>query len=76
MGDVITNFWDWYRRRYAPERGLIADLALEKCEETFKRRAWDDFGYWYKIYRRERTKTPPALISAPEIPTPSADSDC
>jgi len=75
MGDVITNFWDWYRRRYTAERGVIADFALDKCEETFRKCAWDDFGYWYQIYRRERAKVPPALHSPVKARTPTPNNE-
>jgi len=56
--DVITDFWEWYEQRYAREHGALADYALDKCEETFGRCDWDNFAYWYGIYRRERPKTP------------------
>jgi hypothetical protein len=56
--DVITDFWEWYQRRHAQEHDPIANLALDKCEETFGRGDWDSFGYWYAIYLRERPKKP------------------
>jgi hypothetical protein len=56
--DVIIDFWEWYERRSAREHGVIADLALDKCEETFRKCEWENFGYWYAIYRRERPKVP------------------
>jgi hypothetical protein len=67
--DVITDFWEWYRRRQAREHGVIADLALDKCEETFRRSDWDKFGYWYGIYLRERPKVPCSAATArPHLP--------
>jgi hypothetical protein len=56
--DVIIDFWEWYERRKARGHGALADLALDKCEETFRKCEWDSFGYWYAIYRRERPKSP------------------
>jgi hypothetical protein len=54
--DVITDFWEWYRRRHARQHELVAEIALDKCEETFRQSDWDNFGYWYAIYLRERPK--------------------
>jgi hypothetical protein len=62
--DVITDFWKWYERRRAPEHGVIADLALDKCEETFRKCEWESFGYWNAIYRRERPKMPHSAVTA------------
>jgi hypothetical protein len=56
--DVIVDFWEWYQRREARARDLVASFAVDKCEETFRRCEWDRFGYWYAIYRRERLKAP------------------
>ena len=56
--DPIVDFWEWYERQLGRERNPVASLALDKCEETFRRCEWDRFGYWYAIYRRERPKVP------------------
>lgn len=52
--DVISNFWEWYNRRAQRRNIGVAELALDKCEETFERRDWEGFGYWYEVYCRER----------------------
>jgi len=54
--DVITDFWEWYQLREA-RRNPLANYALDKCEETFRKCEWKSFGYWYAIYRRERPKS-------------------
>ena len=56
--DVITDFSEWYERRYVREHAPLASYALDKCEETFRRCAWDSFAYWHAIYVRERRKAP------------------
>lgn len=55
--DVIDFFWEWQRRRMDPRGEQIADYALEKCEETFQRRDWKEFGRWHAIYCRERSRS-------------------
>ena len=55
--DVVVDFWTWYRRREA-HRSPLANYALDKCEEAFRKCQWNSFSYWYAIYRRERPKTP------------------
>jgi hypothetical protein len=66
--DVIVDFWEWYRRREAPQHDIVARLALDKCEETFGKCEWDNFGYWYAIYLRERRKMPnPAATATSSI---------
>jgi hypothetical protein len=52
--DVIADFWEWYNRRSERQDNGVADLALDKCEEAFQRCDWKGFGYWYRVYRRER----------------------
>jgi tRNA nucleotidyltransferase (CCA-adding enzyme) len=56
--NVVTTFEEWYERRYARQHGPLAGYALDRCEETFTRRAWDSFAYWHAIYVRERRKAP------------------
>jgi hypothetical protein len=56
--DGIVDFWEWYERRLGREQNSVASLALDKCEESLRRRQWDRFSYWYAIYRRERPKAP------------------
>ena len=55
--DVIVDFWEWYQRREASRRNPLANYALDKCEETFRKCEWNSFGYWYAIYLRERPKS-------------------
>ena len=55
--DVIVDFWEWYRRREA-RQNPVANYALDKCEETFRKCEWNNFGYWYEIYMRERRNLP------------------
>jgi hypothetical protein len=55
--NVIVDFWEWYRHRQERQSGPIANYALDKCEETFRRCEWTSFGRWYAIYLRERPKT-------------------
>jgi hypothetical protein len=52
--DVIVDFWEWYQHRQQQRNDCAANYALDKCEETFARREWEKFGYWHKIYLRER----------------------
>jgi hypothetical protein len=56
--DIATDFEEWYERRYARQHELLARYALDRCEETFTRRAWASFAYWHAIYVRERRKAP------------------
>jgi hypothetical protein len=56
--DVIADFWEWYQRREARRHNPLANYALDKCEETFRKCEWNRFGYWHSIYLRERTKSP------------------
>ena len=60
--DVIVDFWEWYRRREANRCNPLESYALDRCEETFKRCEWNNFGYWYAIYLRER----PRPLRSPE----------
>jgi hypothetical protein len=53
--DVVVDFWEWYRRREA-RLNPLASYALDKCEETFRKCEWTNFGYWHAIYLRERPK--------------------
>jgi hypothetical protein len=55
--DVIDFFWEWQRRRTDPCSKQIADYTLDKCEETFQRHDWKEFGRWYTIYCRERNRS-------------------
>lgn len=52
--DVIVDFWEWHQRRQERQHDPVACYALDQCEETFGRRDWEQFGYWHKIYLRER----------------------
>jgi hypothetical protein len=56
--DVIEDFWKWYDRGARRHDNGVADLALEKCEETFQRCDWKGFGYWHRVYCRERRRIP------------------
>jgi hypothetical protein len=56
--DVIVDFWEWYRRRQVRQSNPLANYALDKCEETFRKCEWSGFGYWYEIYLRARPKLP------------------
>jgi hypothetical protein len=53
---VIDFFWEWYRRHDQAGRKPMAELALDKCEETLQQREWESFGRWFAIYRRERAR--------------------
>jgi hypothetical protein len=55
-GTVIDFFWEWYRRQNHGRPKSMAELALDKCEETLQLRNWQGFGYWFAVYRRERAK--------------------
>lgn len=55
--DVIVDFWEWYRRREAKRCNPLATYALDKCEETFIKCEWSDFGYWHAVYLRERQRS-------------------
>ena len=65
--DVIRDFWQWYDRRSQRQNNGVADLALDKCEETFQRCDWHGFGYWYEVYCRERGRT--ATSKSPDTST-------
>ena len=54
--NVIVDFWEWYRHREERPSGPLANYALDKCEETFRRCEWAGFGRWYAIYLRERRR--------------------
>jgi len=34
----------------------LAELALDKCEETLMWGDWDRFRYWHAVYIRERNR--------------------
>lgn len=55
--DPIVDFWKWYQRRQQRRGGPLADYALDKCEETFRRCEWTDFGRWHAVYLRQRRST-------------------
>lgn len=55
--DVIADFWEWYQRREARRYNPVANHALDKCEETLRKCEWNNFGYWYEIYLRERPRS-------------------
>lgn len=44
-------------RRASQERTPLEGCALDRCEETFSRRAWDSFAYWHAIYVLKRRKS-------------------
>ena len=52
--NVVADFCEWYQRRQEHGRSPLATYALDKCEETFRRAEWNNFGYWFAIYHRER----------------------
>jgi hypothetical protein len=52
--DVVVDFWQWFQRRHDP----VANLALDKCEDALAKCDWDGFGFWHRIYLRERSKRP------------------
>jgi tungstate transport system substrate-binding protein len=52
--DPVADFWQWHRRRQGLGDSLLADHALDKCEETFRKSEWDRFRYWHRIYLIER----------------------
>jgi hypothetical protein len=54
--DVIADFWKWHQGRQERQSNPLANHALDKCEEALIRCEWDSFGYWHKIYLRERSK--------------------
>ena len=55
--DVIVDFWEWYQNRKTRYYNPVAEHALDKCEEMLKQRQWESFGYWHRIYLRERRKS-------------------
>ena len=50
--DHVVEFGK-YSDRSKLDNGIL-ELALNKCEETFMRSDWNGFGYWFRIYRREK----------------------
>lgn len=63
--DVVVDFWQWYRRREA-RLNPLATYALDKCEETFRKKCeWTIFAYWHAIYLRECPKA--------ALPVPPSD---
>jgi hypothetical protein len=56
--NVIIGFGEWRQRRNERRHDPLANHALDKCEEAFKKREWRNFGYWHAIYMRERQKRP------------------
>jgi hypothetical protein len=52
--DVIDFYWEWQKRQANRQSSAMADFALDNCEETIRRRDWDGFAYWHRIYCRER----------------------
>ena len=41
-------------RRSRSRSDALAELALDKCEETFRQRDWERFAHWHAVYLRER----------------------
>jgi hypothetical protein len=59
--DVIADFWEWYQGRQERQFSPLARYALDQCEETFGKCEWEKFGYWHKIFLRERLRRQPQL---------------
>jgi hypothetical protein len=53
----VINLSDWRERRPSQERTPLEGYALDRCEATLNRRAWDSFAYWHAIYVPERGKS-------------------
>lgn len=53
--DPVVDFWKWYQHR---QHNPVANLALDKCEESARNREWTRFGYWHAVYLRERLSHP------------------
>jgi len=39
-----------------PKSSALAEMALDKCAETYQRRDWARFGYWHAVFVRERNR--------------------
>ena len=50
--DPVVEFGK-YSDRSRLDNGIL-ELALDRCEETFMRSDWNGFGYWFRVYRREK----------------------
>jgi hypothetical protein len=66
--NVIDFSRERERRRLMAHHPQIAELALRRCEQTFRQSDWKGFGYWLTIYWRER---PTARTTASNADTES-----
>jgi hypothetical protein len=55
-GDVVDFFWEWQRSHMQSKTSALAQLALDRCEETLLCRDWERFGYWHAVYMCERRR--------------------
>lgn len=55
--NVIDFLRERERRRPMARHRQIAELALRRCEQTFRQSDWKSFRYWVTIYWRERPTT-------------------
>jgi hypothetical protein len=51
--EISATLLDEDRRQSNP----LANYALDKCEETFRKCEWNGFGRWYEIYLRELSRS-------------------
>jgi hypothetical protein len=55
--DAVDFFWE-SQRRQKTRRTRSRNTPWISVKRAFLHRDWKDFGCWYEIYRRERTRSP------------------
>jgi hypothetical protein len=55
---AVTDIADFVSPPRAPERttSALAEMALDKCQQTLLWGDWDRFRYWHEVYLRERNR--------------------
>jgi hypothetical protein len=53
---IIDFFLESQRRSPRRTTSGLAEMALDKCEETLMRRDWGHFGHWHAVFLRERNR--------------------
>ena len=54
------------RRTGTRHATAFADYALTQCEEAYRQRDWQRFGYWYRLYLSVRRRAPEGGTTAPK----------
>jgi hypothetical protein len=63
--------WAEYRHRSLADRSdVMARFAFDMCEQTFLRRDWQRFEYWFRVARSQRRGWEPSRSNLAESVAP------